>query len=150
MLFLKEGPLGPSILHHAPLWWIWLSGPQAHNNKPEAVTKRESVSHRQSYWWLQHVKTESTGELRRFSSVPLDGLVLKTCCSDFLSCLLRAAFLELKFNFSQHYWVLSCKTNPGTQTARELRRETSNRSEIFSQKETISHLADTQPFGWYW
>ena len=30
----------------------------------------------------------------------------------------------------------------GMETARELRRETSNRSEIFSQKETISHLAD--------
>lgn len=61
-----------------------------------------------------------------------------------MSCLLRAVFLELKFSFSRNYRIPSCETNPGTQTANNLgERPPVGLSEIFSEKKTISHVADT-------
>lgn len=88
---------------------------------------------------IDSCKMKSTRRLRRFSSVPLGGL-LKTCRTDFLSSFFRTVFLDLKFNFSWNYWIPSSRTNPGTQTARCSKRETFNRHKIVSKKKTAFRL----------
>lgn len=147
MLFLKECPLGPFILLHAPLWWIWLSAPQAHNNKSEAVIKRESVSHRQAGMLMVaiHENWECRKTRRRLSSVPLDGLILKACRSDFLSCLLRAVFFGTRIQFFLELLNFKLQDKPRNSQLPDNLAEIppTGLSETFSKKKTIGHLADT-------
>lgn len=110
--------------------------------QPETINLKQEVSLLQAGILMVAIyENWKNRKTQRFSSVPLDGLVLKTGWSDFLSYVLRAVCLELKLNFSWNYWTPGYKMSPGTQTA----RYSGNTWPVldFNKKKTVAHLADT-------
>lgn len=141
MLVLKKGPCGPFVLLHVPLWRVWLYDSQTHNNKSEAVMKREPICPRQTCWCLLAMRAKATGH-RICRRLPLDGSGFKISRRCFLELFPQSSLFEIKIPVFHGTTLLipSYKIISHTQSARCSRAEPSSvPCEDFIKKKTVTH-----------